>query len=216
MDYLNVLLATTFSVIEIIILTKLIGYRQIGELSIYDYINSITFGSIAADMATAQGEHFYLLAFALLLFGIYTYLFAIFTDKSRRFRKCIIGTPLILYKNDTISYPSLKKAHLDLSEFLSTLRSMDVFYLDEVSEVILETNGKFSIKKKKQKASIILIKECEVLPDSLTLIHQDQTWLENALKEKGFSLQDVFLSTYSASEGLIIYEKKSGKRTKIL
>ena len=52
MDILNVILLSLFSLIALFILTKLMGYRQMSEMSMFDYINGITIGSIAAEMAT--------------------------------------------------------------------------------------------------------------------------------------------------------------------
>ena len=53
MDILNVILLSLFSLIALFILTKLMGYRQMSEMSMFDYINGITIGSIAAEMATS-------------------------------------------------------------------------------------------------------------------------------------------------------------------
>ena len=46
------------SIITLFILTKLMGYRQMSEMSMFDYINGITIGSIAAEMATSLEQSF--------------------------------------------------------------------------------------------------------------------------------------------------------------
>lgn len=60
MDILNVILLSLFSLIALFILTKLMGYRQMSEMSMFDYINGITIGSIAAEMATSLEKDWWL------------------------------------------------------------------------------------------------------------------------------------------------------------
>lgn len=52
-DILTIILLSLGSLIALFILTKLMGYRQMSEMSMFDYINGITIGSIAAEMATS-------------------------------------------------------------------------------------------------------------------------------------------------------------------
>ena len=53
MELLHVFLTSVGSVVFLFILTKLLGNKQMSQLSMFDYINGITIGSIAAEMATS-------------------------------------------------------------------------------------------------------------------------------------------------------------------
>ena len=67
MAILNVILLSLGSLIALFILTKLMGYRQMSEMSMFDYINGITIGSIAAEMATSLEKDWLLLFFLIFL-----------------------------------------------------------------------------------------------------------------------------------------------------
>ena len=69
MDILNVILLSLFSLIALFILTKLMGYRQMSEMSMFDYINGITIGSIAAEMATSLEKCWWLLDLRRIIYA---------------------------------------------------------------------------------------------------------------------------------------------------
>ena len=71
MDILNVILLSLFSLIALFILTKLMGYRQMSEMSMFDYINGITIGSIAAEMATSLEKDWSFMPWPPLFFPIF-------------------------------------------------------------------------------------------------------------------------------------------------
>ena len=50
MEYAHVILASLFSILALFLITKLLGCRQMNQLSMFDYINGITIGSIAAEL----------------------------------------------------------------------------------------------------------------------------------------------------------------------
>lgn len=56
MNYLQIVLSSIFAVIVLFLLSKLIGARQISQMSMFDYINGITIGSIAAEAAISKGQ----------------------------------------------------------------------------------------------------------------------------------------------------------------
>ena len=70
MQYLNVTLLSIGSIIILFILTKIIGNKQISNMTLFDYINGITIGSIAAEMATSLEENFMLPLIAMIIYGL--------------------------------------------------------------------------------------------------------------------------------------------------
>ena len=95
---ISVLLKTVLSVVVMYLLSRLIGFRQISQLSLFDYINSITIGSLAADTCVAQGPDVWYYMMAMVLYGLFTFLFALVTDHSKRLRRVLVGSPYILMK----------------------------------------------------------------------------------------------------------------------
>ena len=99
MDYLKTFLAAVSSVVVLFILAKLLGYRQVSDLSIFDYVNSISIGSIAAEMATSEGKQVIHCLIGLVVFALFTFATSILTDKSIRMRRFITGKPVILMEH---------------------------------------------------------------------------------------------------------------------
>lgn len=145
MDYLHVVLTSTFSVAALFVITKLLGYRQMSQLSLFDYINGITIGSIAAELANSDGTEFWQWLIALVVYGLLTLLLSWATDHSIIMRRFITGKPIPLYENGQLLDHNFRKAKLDLNEFLMQCRIKGYFDLSQLETVLFEANGSLSI-----------------------------------------------------------------------
>ena len=145
MEILQILLTSLGSIIALFILTKIMGNRQMSELSMFDYVNGITIGSIAAEMATSLENDFLKPLVAMIVYTLVAVLISILTCKSIKLRKIFTGRPLVLYENHKIYKKNLKKAHLDISEMLTQCRTSGYFDLANIDTIIMESNGKLSI-----------------------------------------------------------------------
>ena len=120
------------------------------QMSLFDYVNGITIGSIGAELATAMPHEILDPLIAMIVYGGISILLAWITNKSRRAAGIINGRPLILLRNGKLIKKSFKKARLDVDEFVMHCRSSGYFDLSQVESVILEANGKLSIMPKSQ------------------------------------------------------------------
>lgn len=144
MIVLQAFLTSLFAAIALFLLTKLMGYRQISQLSGYDYINGITIGSIAAELAFGGFREFPARCTALLVFAAFTILLSQLTDHSVRLRALITGKPLILMEKGKLCRKNFKKGRLDLHEFLSLCRQQGYFDIAQLDTVYLEPDGRIS------------------------------------------------------------------------
>ena len=117
MEFLAICLSSLGSFALLFIVAKFIGHKQIAQFDFFDYITGITIGSIAAEMATELDETWKPLT-AVIIYGAVTILLNIITSKAPRTRKFINGSPTIIMDNGKLYRENLKKAKLDLSEFL--------------------------------------------------------------------------------------------------
>ena len=138
MNILYVILLSVFSLIVLFLLTKLIGYRQMSEMSMFDYISGITIGSIAAEMATALDSSFLEPLTAMIVYGLITALLAFITSKNMKIRRFISGSPYILFNDGHLYEGNFKKGHIDLSEFLVQCRLNGFFDLKELQPQFLK------------------------------------------------------------------------------
>ncbi|WP_308698255.1 YetF domain-containing protein [uncultured Thomasclavelia sp.] len=221
MQLVEFIIFPLLSLAVLFIITKLMGYRQVSQLNMYDYINGITIGSIASELAIGEFDDFLQPLIAMLIYGILIILLSKLTRNSLKIRKLIDGQAVVLYENDKIYYQELKKAKLDLDEFLMQCRIAGYFKLKELSLVILETNGRLSFYPKQQyqqvtaedlnlkitpiKLPSLLIKEGKIIYENLNLINRDTQWLERELAVLGVKINDVLLMYQEDNTNLIVY-----------
>lgn len=228
MELINVVLASLGSVIVLFLLTKLMGYRQMSQLSMFDYINGITIGSIAAEMATSLEDDFLKPLIAMVIYGGVAILISVITSKSIKFRRIISGKSLILYDNQKLYQNNLKKSKLDIDEFLIQCRNNGYFNLSDIQTAILESNGKISflpvsskrpanpqdlnLKPQEESIQINVILDGKILDENLKETGNDEVWLRKQLKaQKDIKLSDVFLATCDRNNKLQIFKREVGK-----
>lgn len=193
MEYLRIVLTTLLSVLTLFVITRILGYRQLSELSLFDYINGITIGSIAAELAIAPKEDIWKILLAVIIFGLTTLLISFLTDKSYAVRKIVTGKPILLIDKGKFCYKNFKKSHIDMNEFLMKCRNSGYFDLSQINTAILEPNGKVSFipmaANKPTTASDIkavpkqdmlltnVIIDGKIIDEGLELIGKDKSWL---------------------------------------
>ena len=143
MEILKVLLSSMFSAATLFIIAKIIGHKQVSQLDFFDYITGITIGSIAAELATNLESPWWKPLVAMIVYGFITAALSIVTEKFPRLRKYVNGTPTIIMDNGKIYRKNLKKAKLELSEFMLMCRQEGYFIVNDVSFCLI--NLKFKL-----------------------------------------------------------------------
>lgn len=222
-EILKVIILSFSSILILFFLTKLMGNREMSQLTMFDYINSITIGSIAAEMATSL-EDFHKPVAAMITYTVIILTITFLSNKFIKFRRFVSGKSLVLYENGKLYRNNFKKSKLDLSEFLSQCRNNGYFNLSDLQSVILEPNGRLSFLPQSNKrpanpgdlnlnlpsekpiANIIM--DGKVLPNNLKSTGNNITWLENEIKKQGVKeIEDIFLATCDVDNNLSIYIK---------
>lgn len=224
--FIQTIALALISLVVLFILTKIMGYRQITQLSMYDYIIGITIGSIASEMVVLSDfKDMYRPLIGMLVYALFTVSLSLLSRQSLTLRHFIEGNPILLYKDDRIINKALAKAKMDINELLMQLRIQGYFDITQIDQVTLETNGNISVYPKSQyrpviiddldilykeeKPLIALMIDSQLLEKQLAKIHQDQKWLDSQLKTKGFSSYDnVLLVLCDNKNNLTIYPKK--------
>ena len=144
MEIIKVLLTSLLSVAALFAMAKLMGHKQISQLDFFDYICGITIGSIAAELATELEEPMQPLI-AIGVYGVTAIVLSKLTSRFPRTRKLINGTPTILMSDGKLCRENMKKAKLDLSEFMVMCRQQGYFDLSDIQTAVFEFNGRLSI-----------------------------------------------------------------------
>lgn len=223
MQFIFVAVMATVAVVVMFIIAKIIGYRQISEISMFDYINSITLGSIAADLAIAPdlNQALYCII-GMIVFGAATLFCAMMSIKSKSARRILVGEPIILMEKGKMYRNSFIKAKIDIDEFLSMCRIAGYFDPTKIDTVMLEPTGKISVIPKSSNRPLTPedtknpVKQERYLPDvikdgkisngNLRRSGFDENWLKIRLDELGAKKDDVFLGLIDSENNLQIFE----------
>lgn len=228
-NILEVILGSFLSIASLFLLTKVLGNRQMSQLTMFDYIAGISIGSIAAEAACHPEDSFFQGIVAMAVFAGVTLLINLINDKSPTLRRFFLGTPLVLYDNGTLYYKNLKKSKLDLTEFMTQCRGSGFFDLTKLQMVILEVNGKLSflpaeterpltpsdmnLAPEQQRPVITVVTDGTLLPKGLEATGNNEAWLRKQIQAQGFSgLEDIFLGTVDTNNNLVLYEKNEDKQ----
>ncbi len=219
MEILSVIGTSLFSVVVLFFLAKISGNKQMSQLSMFDYIIGITIGSIAAEMAT-ELEAFEKPLIAMIVYALMSLLISWLSYKSIVLRRFIVGKSLILFDKGKLYEANLRKAKLDVNEFLTECRNNGYFNIAMLQTAILEPNGKLSL--------LPLSTQRPATPDDLNLsppqenlvitviidgkilkyTGNNEAWLKNELKAQGVSkIEEVFLATCDSNNALSVYSK---------
>jgi uncharacterized membrane protein YcaP (DUF421 family) len=224
---LRVFILTLVSLGVMFILAKLMGNKQIDQLSTFDYINGITIGSIAAELATSEFKDFVKPLVAMIIYGLVAVIISYVTMTTMPLRRFFSGKTLVLYENGKFYKKNLFRCKLDVGELLSLMRINGYFTMKDVESVYLESNGQLSVlpksdkkpmtpydvgmKPTKSKAEITLIMDGNILYKNLKASGKNEEWLNKKLKENGVGADEVFLAQTDGESDLSVYinNKKS-------
>lgn len=224
MELITVFFASLGSIIVLFLLSKLMGNKEMSQMTLFDYINGITIGSIAAEMATSLESDFLKPLLAMVVYTLAVVAITVITQKSLKARRFIVGKSSILYDNNKLYAGNIKKGKIDLTDLLTQCRSKGYFDLTQIQTIILEPNGQLSILPKSnfrpanpsdlnietdvERAAINLVLDGQILNDNLKFSGNNKIWLQRQLKAQGIRrLEDVFLATCDYKNNLTVYKK---------
>ena len=222
MEVFTVILASLFSAAVLFIIAKIIGHKQVAQLEFFDYITGITIGSIAAELATTLDKPWWKPTVSMIVFGVITVILSVLTRKLPRSRKFINGTPTIVLNDGKLYRKNMKKAKLELSEFLLLCRQEGYFNLDDIQTAVYEYNGKLSILPVSTKRPLNpedmklspppehigteVIMDGRILGGNLRRRNLSEAWLQKELKAQGYqSAKQIFLGVCGKDDKLTLY-----------
>ncbi len=209
-DWLEVALRTLSAVVVLFVLTKILGKRQISQLSLFEYITGITIGSIAAYVSLELRESWLLGVIALVVWAGVSLLMEFLTIKSKTWRDWIEGKGTVLIKDGRVMDDNLKKSRLTVDELLEQLRKKDVFLLADVEFAVIESSGELNVLLKRENQPITpkhlgikvapepepatVIIDGNVMDEPLATRGFNRRWLHTELEKIGVTADNVFVA----------------------
>ena len=225
-EILDVILRALISLIALFSVTKLLGKKQVSQLSLFDYVIGISIGNFAAEMTTDLDLPYTHGVVAVLIFGLVAYLVSVFTMKSISLRRFFIGTPTVLIQEGKILMKGLKQVKFDINDLLEECRGNGYFDISQIEYALMEANGKLSIlpkgenlpvtikdmniKPEKQSLCANVIIDGKIMYTNLKNMNKDKKWLVQELKIKGYkTFENILLATLDNNEKVTVYEKNN-------
>jgi uncharacterized membrane protein YcaP (DUF421 family) len=214
-------LTALLSMVALFLLTKLMGAKQVSQMTMFDYIVGISIGSIAAELATELEEPVQPLT-ALIVYGLVAFLISVLSEKSLRIRQVVTGKPMILLDHGVINRKNLKRARMDLSEFLTFCRINGYFDLNQIETAVLEHNGSISclpkeknrpatpedmdLKPQQSHVQKPFIMDGVLLRENVRSAGKEESWVHRALLRQGVhDEKSVLLALWDGGEKLTIF-----------
>ncbi|MDQ0880833.1 DUF421 domain-containing protein [Peribacillus sp. V2I11] len=219
-DWIEILLRSLFFLIVLFVITKVLGKKQLSQLSFFEYVTGITIGNVGAELATKVEGNIIHGVLSILVFAIAPFIAGSISLKSKTFRDLVEGKASVFIKDGKVMEDNLKKEKYTIDELLGLLRKKDVFDISEVEFALLEANGDFSVMLKKQNQPITakdlnlpvaavkepqtIIMDGGILDEPLSTIGLNRNWLHTELDKLGVILENVFLAQANSNGELTV------------
>ncbi|QED48191.1 DUF421 domain-containing protein [Cytobacillus dafuensis] len=207
-DWSQIIVRSFIFLFVLFIMTKILGKKQISQISFFEYVSGITIGSIAGEVIMGLDGNIGHGILAIGIFGLVTLSVGFISLKSNSFRDFVEGKGTIFIKDGKIMEDNLKKEKYSTDELTTLLRQKDVFSLADVEFAVLEPTGDLSILLKKENRPITpkdlnvkvandkvpqtVIRDGHIVYDSLASAGKSLKWLTNELEKLEVTLDNVF------------------------
>ncbi|MED4203966.1 DUF421 domain-containing protein [Neobacillus mesonae] len=207
--YIEILLRSLSFILFLFLITKLVGKKQISQLTFFEYVAGITIGSIAGEVVTGLEQNYFQGALAIFIFGFVTFLSDYLSLKSKKFRDIVEGSGTVIIKDGKLLEENLKKEKYTIDNISTLLRQNNVFKIADVEFAVLEPQGKLSVLLKKEnrpltpkdlqmkvpneKEPYTIIMDGKIIDDALRWSGKSRGWLYTELEKLNATLDNVFL-----------------------
>lgn len=223
---LIVFVRTLILYVVIVIVLRLLGKRQIGQLQPSELVVALVIADLAAVPMGNVGIPLVNGIVPIITLFIMEELLSLISLKSERARGIICGKPSILIERGVVMEQELRRIRYNLNDLLEQLRLKNFSNLEDIDYAILETSGQLSvipkaenkpvtlkdmkIKPPAQNLPVTLIIDGRTISDNLHKSGLSNNWLVNELKRnKVKSEKDVFFA-YLNPERKLVYQLKGG------
>jgi uncharacterized membrane protein YcaP (DUF421 family) len=194
-EHFIIIFRTILLYVIILIIFRLMGKREIGELSILDLVVFIMIGELAVIAIEDTKDPLLHTIFPMISLMIVQIVLAFISLKSKRFRDFVDGNPTIIIQRGKINEIAMRKQRYNFDDLMMQLREKDIRSIADVEFAILEPSGKLSVIQKEKDQNnqvkngditIPLIIDGTINEENLKRIQKTNLWLRQELKKRGY------------------------------
>lgn len=214
-EWFEIMYRTLISVVVLFFMTKLLGKRQVSQLSLFEYITGITIGSIAAYVSVDAETNWWLGLVSLAVWVTCSFSIELLQIKSKKMRDFIDSKGSVLIEHGKVQEKNLKKERLTTDELMEQLRKKSAFNLADVEFAIMEPSGDINVLLKKENQPLTpkdlglmvqpekepqtVIMDGQIMEEALHKSGRNRNWLDKQLKAVRATVPDVFLAQVDGS-----------------
>ncbi|WP_409273249.1 YetF domain-containing protein [Neobacillus sp. SCS-31] len=211
----------------LVVVTRLLGKKEMSQLTPYDFVFAILLGGIIEESIYDEKVNIFHVLFGVALWGGISFIVEKLGEKYEKIRKPLTGTVSVLVREGKINHKQMKKNQMEMEQLRALLRTKGVFSLKDVRYVFMETGGQISVMKKASSdpvtpemlkvnaedvdPSLLLVDEGKIEEEELKIAGKDERWLREELKKEGITnIGEVYYAEWSPQQGFYIekYDEK--------
>ncbi|UKS30425.1 DUF421 domain-containing protein [Paenibacillus sp. HWE-109] len=208
-DWLHIVVRATSTLVLLFVLTRILGKKQISQLTFFEYVIGITLGDLAGVISTDVEANFGHGVIAILVWCFVPLGMELLTLKSKTLRNWVDGRGTVLIKEGKVLEDNLKKERFTADELLEQLRTKSVFRVADVEFAMLEASGDISVLLKSElqpltpkhlnmklvteKPTQTVVIDGEIQNEPLAAAGKGRGWLHEELDKIGVTIENVFL-----------------------
>lgn len=213
--------------ILVLIVMRLMGKREIGQLQPFELVVAIMIADVASIPMSDIGIPIANGIVPILALLVMHILISIINMKSIRIREILCGKPRILIYRGKIDEQALKKERFTLNELQERLRGVNIINIGDVEYAILETSGQITVIQKPDKRTTIpkdfniepeyeglpydLVVDGKVMYDNLKILGKDYAWLKKEVAKFHMKVEDALIVTIDGANQIFCQEKTKKK-----
>lgn len=206
--------------LAVLVIVRLTGKREIGQLSSFDFVVAIILAELAAIPMESTEIPIWHGIIPIVTLGLLEVGFSYLTLINRPLRKILYGSPQVIIENGRLLKHEMRSSRYNLDDLLSQLREKGFYDIEDVEYAILETSGRLSVIPRSQKRPVtpddlgistkyeglptVLVMDGDVMKENLSKVNLDEEWLKEKLAEKGLHPKKVLLATLNTRGQLMI------------
>lgn len=206
MDILIVIVRTIIFYFLILICYRIMGKREIGQLSISDLTISILIAELVAISIENRSDKIILTVLPILVLVFFEVFLAYIQLKFNSLRTIMDGKPSVIINKGKLNIKEMIKQRYSMDDLLLQLRSNSIANIKDVNYAVLENNGKLSIFRESDKidSPLPIIIDGVINMEVLLDINKSLKWLEDSLSNEGINLKDILYAFYNKKKLYII------------
>ena len=202
--YFNIIFKTLVLYVYIAICYRIMGKKEVGQLSIIDLIVSILIAELAAMSIEEIDRSIFVSLIPIAVLVILQISLSYIALKSNKFRKFIDGNPQVIINKGKVDFKQMQKIRYSLDDLISQLREQGIKNINDVNYAILENNGKLSVFSDDNTYPMPIIIDGTIDVDTVKNMKKDLNWVYDILNKNKIKLEDVFYAFYTKNKTFII------------